>query len=160
MGGGCCKTSCEGRKSSASAPWQRWLWPLQSPSHHAIHFFVLPLILLRRAALCCAVGAVLCCACLCCAACAAPAEEKPLFSAEYLAEAELNRTGATPAGLQKALAANERKRRKQGNNPEAAGSPVLVNAGSGGRTSSSEGSHRADGQVGGKMQCCGHCCSS
>jgi hypothetical protein len=43
---------------------------------------------------------------------AAPNEEKPLFSAEYLAECELNRTGQTPADLQKVLAASARKKAK------------------------------------------------
>jgi hypothetical protein len=43
---------------------------------------------------------------------AAPTEEKPLFSAEYLAECELNRTGQTPADLQKVLNASAHKKGK------------------------------------------------
>jgi hypothetical protein len=43
---------------------------------------------------------------------AAPSEPKPLFSAEYLADRELNRTGHTPADLQSALSATANKKKK------------------------------------------------
>jgi hypothetical protein len=43
---------------------------------------------------------------------AAPSEPKPLFSAEYLADRELNRTGHTPADLQSALSATAHKKKK------------------------------------------------
>jgi hypothetical protein len=42
----------------------------------------------------------------------APSEPKPLFSAEYLADRELNRTGDTPADLQSALSATAHKKKK------------------------------------------------
>jgi hypothetical protein len=42
----------------------------------------------------------------------APSEPKPLFSAEFLADRELNRTGTTPDDLQAALSASERKKNK------------------------------------------------
>lgn len=42
----------------------------------------------------------------------APQEQKPLFSAEYLADRELNRTGSTPSDLKAALSASERKKNK------------------------------------------------
>lgn len=42
----------------------------------------------------------------------APSEPKPLFSAEYLADRELNRTGTTPDDLQAALSGSERKKNK------------------------------------------------
>jgi hypothetical protein len=42
----------------------------------------------------------------------APSEPKPLFSAEYLADRELNRTGHTPADLQSALSATAHKKKK------------------------------------------------
>lgn len=47
-----------------------------------------------------------------CVLSAAPAEPKPLFSAEYLADRELNRTGQTPSDLQAAVSADKRKRDK------------------------------------------------
>jgi hypothetical protein len=50
--------------------------------------------------------------CSWCALCAAPAEPKPLFSAEYLADRELNRTGQAPSELQAALSADKRKKDK------------------------------------------------
>jgi hypothetical protein len=49
---------------------------------------------------------------LVCSLPAAPAEPKPLFSAEYLADRELNRTGQTPSDLQAALSADKRKKHK------------------------------------------------
>lgn len=43
---------------------------------------------------------------------AAPKENKPLFSAEYVADREVNRTGQTPSDLQAVLSATARKKSK------------------------------------------------
>jgi hypothetical protein len=74
---------------------------------------------------------------------AAPTEEKPLFSAEYLAECELNRTGQTPADLQKVLTASARKKAKA-----AAAAADGSTAGTGGKSSEPKATAAAQGQVG------------
>lgn len=49
---------------------------------------------------------------MCCQNTTAPRDTKPLFSAEFLADRELNRTGSTPSELQAAVSASQRKKSK------------------------------------------------